>query len=76
MATTIAAGATPKITANPLVSIQTMSAYIVQVSLGDTPHGSLEYQTLFAVGLVLFAITLLMNIVAHKVLRRFQEVYE
>lgn len=76
MATTIAAGATPKITANPLVSIQTMSAYIVQVSLGDTPHGSVEYQTLFAVGLLLFSITLLMNIVAHKVLQRFREVYE
>lgn len=76
MATTIAAGATPRLTANPLQSIQTMSAYIVQVSLGDTPHGTVEYQTLFAVGLVLFSITLLMNIIAHKVLRRFQEVYE
>ena len=53
-----------------------MAAYIVQISLGDTPHGSLEYQTLFAVGLVLFCITLLMNLIAHRVLRRFQEVYE
>ena len=76
MATTIAAGGTPRITANPLQSIQTMAAYIVQISLGDTPHGSVEYQTLFAVGLVLFSITLLMNVIAHRVLRRFQEVYE
>jgi phosphate transport system permease protein len=76
MATTIAAGGTPKLTLNPLESIQTMAAYIVQVSLGDTPHGTLEYQTLFAVGLLLFAITLVMNLLARKILRRFQQKYE
>jgi phosphate transport system permease protein len=76
MAVTLAAGATPKLTANPLESIQTMTAYIVQVSLGDTPAGSIGYQTIFAVGILLFAITLGMNWLANRVLRRFWEVYE
>lgn len=76
MAVTLAAGATPKITANPLESIQTMTAYIVQVSLGDTPAGTVEYQTIFAVGALLFLITFVMNVFAHQVMRRFREVYE
>lgn len=76
MAVTLAAGATPNMTANPLHSIQTMTAYIVQVSLGDTPAGTVEYQSIFAVGALLFTITLGMNVVAHRVLRRFREVYE
>ncbi len=76
MAVTLAAGATPRITLNPLESIQTMTAYIVQVSLGDTPAGGIEYQTIFAVGALLFIVTFGMNIIAHKVLRRFREVYE
>ncbi len=76
MAVTLAAGATPKLTANPLESIQTMTAYIVQVSLGDTPFGTIEYKTIFAVALLLFSITLAMNIVSRFVLRRFREVYE
>lgn len=76
MAVTLAAGMTPRMTLNPLKSIQTMTSYIVQVSLGDTPAGSIEYQTIFAVGLTLFTITLAVNVVAHKVLRRFREAYE
>ncbi len=76
MAVTLAAGATPKLTVNPLESIQTMTAYIVQVSLGDTPFGTIEYRTIFAVGLLLFAITLSMNILSRIILRRFREVYE
>ena len=76
MAVTLAAGATPKLTANPLESIQTMTAYIVQVSLGDTPFGTIEYRTIFAVGLLLFTVTLAMNIGSRFVLRRFREVYE
>ncbi len=76
MAVTLAAGATPKMTINPMESIQTMTAYIVQVSLGDTPAGTVEYQTIFAVGLTLFVITLLINIAANKVLERFREVYD
>ncbi len=76
MAVTLAAGATPKMTLNFLESIQTMTAYIVQVSLGETPHGTLEYRTIFAVGLVLFFITLAMNLLGQQFTRRFREVYE
>ncbi len=76
MAVTLAAGATPNLTMNPLESIQTMTAYIVQVSLGDTPAGTLTYQTLFAVASVLFLITLCLNIAANMIMKRFQEVYE
>jgi len=76
MAVTIAAGATPKLTLSFLESIQTMTAYIVQVSLGDTPAGTVEYQTIFAVGALLFCITLTANLLAIRILRRFREVYE
>jgi len=76
MAVTLAAGATPNLTLNPFESIQTMTAFIVQVSLGDTPHGSIEYQTIFAVGLLLFLITLVLNVAAHRIMERFREVYE
>jgi phosphate transport system permease protein len=63
MAVTLAAGANPKLTLNPLESIQTMTAYIVQVSLGDTPQGGVEYLTCFAVGALLFVLTWVMNAV-------------
>lgn len=76
MAVTLAAGATPKMTLSLLESIQTMTAYIVQVSLGDTPYGSLEYRTIFAVALVLFLITLAMNLLSQRITRRFREQYE
>ncbi len=76
MAVTLAAGATPILTLNPLESIQTMTAYIVQVSLGDTPQGTLTYQTLFAVASVLFLITLALNLIANFIMKRYQEVYE
>ena len=76
MVVAIAAGSTPKITANPLVSVQTMAAYIVQVCKGDAPAGTIEYQSIYAVGLTLFAITLAVNVVAKKDMARFREVYE
>jgi phosphate transport system permease protein len=76
MAVTIAAGNLPQLTANPLESIQTMTAYIVQASLGDTPQGTLVYRTLFAVGMTLFLITLAMNILSQWVLSRFREEYQ
>ncbi len=76
MAVTLAAGMTAKLTLNPLESIQTLTAYIVQVSLGDTPAGTIEYQTIFACGMTLFVTTLSINIIAHMTLRRFREVYE
>ncbi|HEX9680014.1 MAG TPA: phosphate ABC transporter permease subunit PstC [Anaerolineales bacterium] len=76
MIVAIAAGQQPKMTLNPLESIETMTAYIVQVSLGDTPQQSLAYQTIFAVGGLLFAITLAMNVVSQWITRRWREVYE
>ncbi|MBI4334374.1 MAG: phosphate ABC transporter permease subunit PstC [Chloroflexi bacterium] len=75
MIVAIAAGATPKLTLNPLESIQTMTAYIVQISLGETPHGTVEYYTIFAVGLVLFVMTLLMNLFGQWFVRRYREKY-
>ena len=75
MLVTIAAGATPNLTVNPLEPIQTMTAYIVQLSLGEAVHGSLEFNTIFAVALLLFAITLLMNLVGQWVVRRWREEY-
>ena len=53
-----------------------ITAYIVQVSLGDTPAGTVEYQTIFAVGALLFVVTLAANLLAIRILRRFREVYE
>lgn len=76
MAVAIAAGNMPNLTLNALQSIQTMTAYIVQVSLGDTPQGSIGYQTLFAVGMTLFLITLAMNVLSQWVLARFREEYQ
>lgn len=76
MAVTLAAGATPRMTLNPAESIQTMTAYIVQVSLGDTPFGTTAYQTIFAVGMTLFIITLLLNMLALRLVKRFRYVYE
>ncbi len=76
MIVALAAGATPNLTWNPLESVQTMTAYIVQVSLGDTPQGSIEFRTIFAVGMALFVMTLVMNIVSQYLLHRFREVYE
>ena len=76
MAVTIAAGNLPNITLNPLESMQTMTAYIVQASMGDTPQGTLVFRTLFAVAMTLFLITLTMNIVSQWILARFREEYE
>ena len=76
MVVTIAAGQNPNFTLNPFVPVETMTAYIVQVSLGDTPTGTLEYKTIFAVGLTLFVITLGMNLLSQFVVRRFREVYQ
>lgn len=76
MAVTIAAGNVPNLTLNPLESIQTMTAFIVQVSKGDTPRGTIVYSALFAVGMTLFVITLAMNIVSQWVLSRYREAYQ
>ena len=76
MVVAIAAGNLPNLTLNPLESIQTMTAYIVQVSLGDTPQGTIVYKSLFAVAMTLFLITLAMNILSQWILSRFRETYE
>ncbi|MBN8761734.1 MAG: phosphate ABC transporter permease subunit PstC [Thiobacillus sp.] len=75
MVLAIAAGQNPNLTANPLEGAATITAYIVQMSLGDLPHGSLEYQSIFAVGLALFVITLLFNVAGFFLQRRFREAY-
>ena len=76
MIVAIAAGQNPTLTLDPRVPVETMTAYIVQVSLGDTPYGSLGYLTIFAVGTTLFVLTFLMNLVSQWFVRRFREVYD
>jgi phosphate transport system permease protein len=75
MIVAIAAGQQPRLTLNPLVPIETMTAYIVQVSLGDTPQGTLEYRTIFAVGMLLFLGTFLLNLVSAWLRERYREEY-
>jgi len=75
MVVAIAAGQNPNLTLDPTEGAATMTAYIVQVSLGDLPHGSIGYQTIFAVGLTLFVITLMFNIAGFFLRRRFHEAY-
>ena len=70
MIVAIAAGQTPRLTLNPLVPVETMTAYIVQVSLGDVPTGSLEFRTIFAVGLTLFLMNLAFNLLSYHLARR------
>ena len=76
MIVALAAGSTPNLTWNPLEPMQTMTAYIVAVSLGDTPQGSLEFRTIFAVAMTLFLMTFAMNLFSQYLLRKFREVYE
>ena len=75
MLVTIAAGATPNLTINPTESIQTMTAYIAQIGLGEAAHGSIEFNAIFAVGLLLFILTLGLNIVGNLVVERWREKY-
>ena len=76
MAVTIAAGATPQVTFNPLTSVPTITAFLVQVSFGDAPSGSINGQSIFAVGATLFIMTFIMNIISDLIMNRFREVYE
>jgi phosphate transport system permease protein len=75
MAVTLAAGATPQMSLGFLESIQTMTAYIVQVSLGDIPAGGIEYQTCYAVGLLLFLMTLVMNIIGNHFINQSRKIH-
>jgi phosphate transport system permease protein len=75
MVVAIAAGQQPTFTFNPLEGAATITAYIVQVAMGDLPHGSLGYQSIFAAGMVLFVITFVFNILGHMARKRFAERY-
>jgi phosphate transport system permease protein len=72
----LAAGGQPNMSFNPTEAVQTMTAFIGAAGLGDVPTGSIEYKTIFAVGLTLFVMTLVMNIVSIWLVRRFREVYD
>ena len=76
MIVAIAAGQQPRLTLDPTVPVETITAYIVQVSLGDVEHGSLEYRTIFAAGITLFIFTFLLNTVSYKIRKKFREKYE
>ena len=71
----VAAGMQPNLTFNPLEPAATITAYIVQVALGDLPHGSIGYQTIFAAGLTLMLLTLFFNIAGHVLRKRYREAY-
>jgi phosphate transport system permease protein len=71
----VAAGMQPNLTLNPLEPAATITSFIVQVALGDLPHGSIGYQTIFAAGLSLMLLTLTFNLIGHWMRRRFREAY-
>ncbi|HIK37838.1 MAG: phosphate ABC transporter permease subunit PstC [Geminocystis sp.] len=75
MIVAVAAGLQPNFTFNPFKSAATVTAYIVQVSLGDLPRGTLEHQTIFAAGLALFVMTLVLNIIGYMLAKRYREIY-
>jgi phosphate transport system permease protein len=76
MIVAIAAGQQPRLTLNPLVPIETITTYIVQVSMGDVPHGSLEYRTIFAAGIALFVFTFTLNTLSFWIKKKYQEKYD
>ena len=76
MIVTVAAGLQPNLTLNPLEYMETMTAFIAATGAGDVPTGSIEYKTIFAVGLLLFVFTLLLNTLSIKLVRKYREVYE
>lgn len=75
MIVSIAAGSTPRFTLNPLESIQTMTGYITQISLGEAPFGSIEYNTIFAVGLTLFVMVIIVNTLGNWATKRYWRSY-
>ncbi|MBI2272079.1 MAG: phosphate ABC transporter permease subunit PstC [Bacteroidetes bacterium] len=76
MIVAVAAGQQPRLTANPLVPVETITTYIVQVSLGDVPQNSLEYRTIFAAGMTLFVFTFILNNISYWFKKRYQQRYE
>lgn len=71
----VAAGMQPNLTWNPMEPAATITAYIVQVALGDLPHGSIGYQTIFAAGLTLALMTLFFNVLGHMLRKRYRQAY-
>jgi phosphate transport system permease protein len=76
MIVALAAGAGPNLTLNPFKSAETMTGHIVRIAGGDLSYDSIDYDSIFAIGLLLFFITLVLNIVSQQIVRRFREVYE
>jgi phosphate transport system permease protein len=76
MVVALAAGASPNFTWNPLQPAETMTGHIARISGGDLSYGSIDYRSIFAIGLVLFFVTLILNIASRQIVRRFREVYE
>lgn len=76
MIVAVAAGQQPRLTLDPTVPVETITAYIVQVSLGDVEHGSVEYRTIFAAGITLFVFTFLLNTLSYRIRKKYQERYE
>jgi phosphate transport system permease protein len=76
MVVAIAAGQQPNLTFDPREAVETITAYIVQVSLGDVQHGSMEYKTIFAAGISLFIFTFLLNNISYFIKKKYQEKYE
>jgi phosphate transport system permease protein len=76
MIVAIAAGQRPQLTLDPTVPIETITAYIVQVSMGDVPYGTLAYQTIFAAGITLFIFTFILNNISYWIKTKYQEKYE
>jgi phosphate transport system permease protein len=76
MVVAVAAGQQPVLTMDPRQGVETITAFIVQVSLGDVQHGSIEYKTIFAAGMTLFIFTFVLNQVSYFIKKKFQEKYE
>ncbi len=75
MAVVLAGGTQPQFTLDPLQSVQSMTAFIIQISLGDTPQDSIQFKSLFAVAATLFTMTLVLNIISNRIVRRFRTAY-
>ena len=76
MIVAVAAGAGPNFTFNPFVGAETITGHIVRISGGDMSYNSVDYNSIFFLGLLLFVMTLVLNIVSQRIVRRFREVYE
>jgi phosphate transport system permease protein len=76
MVVAIASGAGPNFTFNPFQAAETMTGHIVRISGGDLSYDSVDYNSIFAIGLMLFLITLILNIISNRIVRRYREIYE